>query len=65
METGKVKFFNESKGFGFITPDKGGADIFVHISNVEGKQNLKEKQGVSYETAEGKKGPQATNVKTV
>lgn len=65
MQTGIIKFFNESKGFGFICPDSGENDVFVHISNVEGKQNLKDKQGVTYNTREGKKGLEAVDVKPV
>jgi len=64
--TGTVKFFNEQKGFGFITsPD--GDDVFVHVSNIadSGLGTLKEGQSVSYETAPGRKGPEAVNVKAV
>lgn len=63
METGKVKFFNAEKGFGFITPDDGGKDIFVHISAVEGG-TLSDNDKVTYEIGEGNKGPCATQVKT-
>jgi CspA family cold shock protein len=65
METGTVKWFNETKGFGFITPDNGGKDVFVHYSAIEdsGFRNLTEGQSVSYEVENGPKGPQATNVK--
>ena len=62
MEKGKVKFFNEKRGFGFIIPDNEGKEIFVHISNVEGEL-LKENDVVSYEVGESKKGPCAVNVK--
>lgn len=65
MEKGKVKWFNERKGFGFITPDDGGDDLFVHHSNItmEGFRSLQENQAVEYEAAQGKKGPEATNVR--
>ena len=64
MKRGKVKWFNDKKGFGFIIPDDGGADLFVHHSNIVGQgfRSLSENQVVEYETAEGKKGPEATNV---
>lgn len=62
--TGKVKFFNEDKGFGFITsPD--GDDVFVHVSNISSGNTLKEGQSVTYETAPGRKGPEAVNVEAV
>jgi CspA family cold shock protein len=64
MATGKVKFFNNDKGFGFITPDEGGNDVFVHISAVEAG-SLKEDDKVEYEMGEGRKGPCAVNVKAV
>ena len=64
MATGKVKWFNESKGFGFITPDDGGNDVFVHFSAIqsEGFRKLEEGQSVSFEIEDGPKGPQASNV---
>ncbi|MDD5064886.1 MAG: cold shock domain-containing protein [Phycisphaerae bacterium] len=66
METGKVKWFNERKGYGFITPDSGGKDLFVHHSNLaEGATSLNEGQAVEYEAAQGQKGPEATKVKPV
>ena len=65
MSTGTVKWFNESKGFGFITPDDGGKDVFVHFSGItgDGFKTLKEGQAVSYEVESGPKGPQAKDVK--
>jgi cold shock protein len=64
MATGTVKWFNESKGFGFITPEDGGKDLFVHASALEGgNTSLKEGQKVSFEVTAGQKGPQAVNVK--
>jgi cold shock protein len=64
MATGTVKWFNDSKGFGFITPDEGGKDLFVHHTNVagEGFKSLTEGAKVEFEPAEGEKGPVATNV---
>jgi CspA family cold shock protein len=64
MSTGTVKWFNASKGFGFITPDDGGDDLFVHHSEIktEGYATLDENQKVTYEVGEGKKGPCANNV---
>ncbi|MCK5172306.1 MAG: cold-shock protein [Planctomycetes bacterium] len=64
MSTGTVKWFNASKGFGFITPDEGGDDLFVHHSEikVEGYATLDDNQKVNFEVGEGKKGPCATNV---
>jgi len=61
MSTGTVKFFNESKGFGFITPEAGGNDIFVHISEVTDGP-LYENDKVSFEIGEGQKGPCAVKV---
>lgn len=65
MSTGKVKWFNASKGYGFITPDDGGADLFVHFREIqsEGYKTLDEGQSVEYEAGEGQKGPCATKVK--
>ena len=65
MATGTVKWFNESKGFGFITPSDGGKDIFVHFSAIssEGFRTLKEGQQVTYDVKEGPKGLQAENVR--
>ncbi len=66
MPTGTVKFFNETKGFGFITPDEGTADVFVHISAVQqsGMATLAEGQKVSFETEPDKrgKGPKAVDL---
>jgi len=61
---GKVKWFNASKGFGFITPDDGGQDLFVHHSEVktQGYASLDENQSVEFIVGQGKKGPCATNV---
>ena len=65
MASGKVKWFNASKGFGFIQPDEGGPDVFVHISALEraGLRDLKENQRVSYETAMNKGKTSAANIK--
>jgi cold shock protein len=64
MSTGTVKWFNDDKGFGFITPDDGGKDLFVHQTaiNGEGFRTLTEGAKVSYESEEGDKGPKAVNV---
>lgn len=65
MQTGTVKWFNDSKGFGFITPDSGGEDLFAHFSAItmEGFKTLKEGQKVSFEVTQGPKGKQASNIK--
>ena len=65
MATGKVKWFNADKGFGFITPDDGGKDVFAHFSAIsgDGYKSLKENQAVTYEMAEGPKGPQASDIR--
>ncbi len=64
MSEGKVKWFNESKGFGFIEPDGSGLDVFVHYSSISdnGFKTLKEGDRVSFEVSQGSKGPQASNV---
>jgi len=64
MSMGKVKWFNESKGFGFIEPDGGGRDVFVHYSAIQGEgyKTLSEGQPVEFEIIQGEKGPQASNV---
>ncbi len=64
MSTGKVKWFNESKGYGFIEPDGGGRDVFVHYSAIQGEgyKTLSEGQLVEFEITQGEKGPQAANV---
>ena len=62
MSTGTVKFFNDTKGFGFITPDDGGKDLFVHISAVDAG-TLNDDDKVEFEVGEGQKGPCAVNVK--
>jgi CspA family cold shock protein len=65
MSTGTVKWFNDAKGFGFITPDDGGKDLFVHFSAIQGGgfKTLKENDKVQYDVGQGAKGPNATNVK--
>ena len=65
MTTGSVKWFSAEKGFGFITPEDGSADVFVHFSAIagEGYKELAEGQRVEFEVTRGQKGPQATGVK--
>jgi len=67
MAQGTVKWFNSEKGFGFITPDDGGRDVFVHFSVVAGslKKKLQDNQRVEFDTTQGQKGPQAENVRPV
>jgi CspA family cold shock protein len=64
MSTGTVKWFNDAKGFGFITPDEGGEDLFAHFSaiNMSGFKTLKEGQRVSFDVVDGPKGKQASNI---
>ena len=64
MSQGTVKWFNEKKGFGFITPDDGSEELFIHHSNIagEGFKTLAEGQKVSFDVVDGEKGPQAANV---
>ncbi len=65
MAIGTVKWFNSEKGYGFITPDGGGKDLFVHFSNIvgEGYRSLQDNQRVEYEERQGRKGPEAANVR--
>ncbi len=65
MATGTVKWFNESKGYGFITPDQGGEDLFAHFSAIQGTgfKTLQQNQKVSYDVTTGPKGKQATNIR--
>jgi cold shock protein len=67
VATGVVKWFNGEKGFGFITQDGGGPDVFVHFSAIQanGYRNLNENDRVEYEVAQGPKGPNAANVKVL
>ena len=65
MAQGTVKWFNDAKGFGFIKPDDGGADLFAHFSEIQaqGFKSLQENQRVEYTVTQGKKGPQASQIK--
>lgn len=67
METGTVKWFNDAKGFGFITPDSSGKDLFAHFSEIKssGFKSLAEGQKVSFVATMGQKGPQATNIQAI
>ncbi len=66
MATGKVKFFNESKGYGFIKVDDSEQEVFVHVTGLADKsQRLKQDDSVSFEISEGKKGPNAIDVKKI
>ena len=67
MPTGKVKFYDDDKGFGFITPEDGSKDVFAHFSaiNSGGFRSLEENQRVEFETQDGPKGPQAEKVQAI
>ena len=67
MQTGTVKWFNDSKGFGFITPDQGGEDLFAHFSEIQsnGFKSLAENQRVQFEVTQGKKGLQASKIQPI
>ena len=67
MATGTVKWFNDAKGFGFITPDAGGNDLFAHFSEVQGNgfKSLQEGQKVSFVSGAGQKGPAATKIQVI
>ena len=66
MAKGTVKWFNDQKGFGFITPENAGADLFVHFSAIQGSgfKTLTEGQSVEFDVTQGQKGPQASNVRS-
>jgi cold shock protein len=63
MNEGTIKFFNEAKGFGFITPNSGGQDVFVHVSGLNGP--VRENDSVKYAVEQGQKGPHAVNVNVI
>lgn len=67
MATGTVKWFNDTKGYGFITPDDGGGDLFAHFSEIQadGFKSLQDGQKVSFEVTQGKKGLQAASIKVI
>ena len=66
MASGSVKWFNGEKGYGFIAPDDGGSDLFIHFSNIrgDGYKTLQEGEPVDFEASEGQKGPEAINVQS-
>jgi len=66
MATGTVKWFNETKGFGFISPDEGGEDLFAHFSAIQGTgfKTLRENQKVTFDVTQGPKGKQASNIRS-
>ncbi len=65
MAKGTVKWFNDKRGYGFISPEEGGEDLFIHFTNIEGDgfRSLREGQAVEYEPTQGRKGPEATKVR--
>jgi CspA family cold shock protein len=67
IETGTVKWFNETKGFGFIAPDNGGKDLFAHFKEIQGDgfKSLAENQRVQFEVTAGPKGPQASRIRSL
>ncbi len=68
MARGKVKFFNADKGYGFISPENGNSDVFVHVSNIdptEYRESLSDGELVEYEVGEGRKGPEAVSVRVL
>ena len=66
-KTGKIKWFNDAKGFGFVTPDDGSKDVFVHFSSIQGEgfKSLTEGDKIEFEVQESDKGPKAANVRKV
>ena len=66
-ETGIVKWFNDDKGYGFITPDNGGKDLFAHFKEIQGEgfKSLRENQRVEFVVTQGQKGPQASNIRAL
>ena len=66
-QTGTVKWFNDAKGFGFITPSNGGEDLFAHFKEIQGGgfKTLTENQRVQFEVTQGQKGPQASNIRSL